>query len=700
MASPVSYERLDGIGVITVDNPPVNALSHGVRQGLLEAIQAAQQDDSEAVLIVCAGRTFIAGADITEFGKPPREPHLPGLCNTIEASSKPVVAAIHGTALGGGLEVAMACHYRCALPGARVGLPEVKLGLLPGAGGTQRLPRLVGVSAALDMMTSGNPVGAAEAANLGLIDKVVDGELREAALAWCRALVAGGAACRVTSELPLAGIPEGALAAYRDTLAKRTRGQIAPQNIVDCVEASLSQPFAEGLAIEREKFIECMHSPQSAALRHVFFAEREAAKVRGLPKDTPLREVTRVGVIGAGTMGSGIAMNFANAGRQVALLEVDDEALARGLGIIDRNYEGGVKRGKLTAEQALECHGRITGTTDYDSLADADLVVEAVFENLELKQAVFRKLDAVCRQGAILATNTSYQDVDEIAAATKRPQDVIGLHFFSPAHIMKLLEVVRGEKTADDVLATCMALAKGIRKTPVMSGVCYGFIGNRMLGHYGREAQLCVIEGATPEQVDTAMEEWGMAMGPLAVFDLAGLDVGYKARQGLTESERGDPRAFRIADALVEMSRLGQKTGAGFYRYDPETRRRSSDPEVQALIEREAAALGVERRAIDAQEIIDRLVFALVNEGINILDEGIAQRPGDIDVVYVYGYGFPAWRGGPMHHADAVGLSQVLARVRQFEQRFGPGNWTPAPLLERLAEAGQSLANWAKSQVN
>jgi 3-hydroxyacyl-CoA dehydrogenase len=368
MISPVSYERVDGIGVITVDNPPVNALSHSVRQGLQEAIRAAQQDDSSAVLVICAGRTFIAGADITEFGKPPREPHLPDLCSTIEASSKPVVAAIHGTALGGGLEVAMSCHYRCALPGAKVGLPEVKLGLLPGAGGTQRLPRLVGVSAALDMMTSGNPVGAAEAASQGLIDRLLDGELREAALAWCRELVAEGAARRATSELPVNGVPAGILDAYRDTVAKRARGQVAPQRIVDCVEASLTRPFAEGLSLEREKFVECMQSPQSAALRHMFFAEREAAKVRGLAKDTPLREVRKVGVIGAGTMGSGIAMNFANAGMQVALLEVGDEALARGLAIIDRNYEGGVKRGKLSEAQALECRGRIAGTTDYGSL--------------------------------------------------------------------------------------------------------------------------------------------------------------------------------------------------------------------------------------------------------------------------------------------------------------------------------------------
>jgi 3-hydroxyacyl-CoA dehydrogenase len=700
MTSPVSYELVDDIGVITVANPPVNALSHAVRKGINDAIAAAQEDASKAVLIICEGRTFIAGADITEFGKPPREPHLPDLCNTIEASSKLVVAALHGTALGGGLEVALSCHYRCAVAGAKVGLPEVKLGLLPGAGGTQRLPRLVGASAALDLMTGGNPIDAGQAAILGLVDHVVDGDLRDAAFAWCRELVANDAEQRRTSELAVEDVPAGALEEYRRTLARRTRGQIAPQKIIDCVEAALSRPFPEGLQFEREKFIECMKSPQSAALRHMFFAEREAAKVRGLSSDTALRDVNKVGVIGAGTMGSGIATNFGSAGMHVVLLEVNDEALGRGLGLIDRNYQGAVKRGKMSEEQALACRGRITGTTDYGSLSDADLVIEAVFENLELKQDVFGKLDAVCRQGAILATNTSYQDVDRIAAATKRPQDVIGLHFFSPAHIMKLLEVVRAEETADDVLATCMALAKKIRKTPVVSGVCYGFIGNRMLGHYAREAQLCVIEGATPEQVDTAMEGWGMAMGPLAVFDLAGLDVGYKARQGLPEAERGDPRAFRVADALVEMNRLGQKTGAGFYRYDPETRKRSSDADVQALIEREAAELGVEQREIDSEEIVDRLMFALVNEGMNILDEGIAQRPGDIDVVYVYGYGFPAWRGGPMHYADAVGLVHVLERIREFEQRFGPDNWTPAPLLEKLVENGITLAEWAKSKGN
>ena len=548
---------------------------------------------------------------------------------------------------------------------------------------------------ALELITSGDPVDAGRAASLGLVDHLVDGDLREGALAWCRELVAKDAPRRKTSELRVETIGDGVLAEYRAKLAKKARGQVAPQKIVDCIQAAMTLPFPEGLATERKKFVECMNSPQSAAMRHVFFAERAAAKVRDLPADTPLREVRRVGVIGAGTMGTGIAMNFANADIEVTLLELNEEALARGLEAIDRNYMGGVRRGKLSESKAEECRGRILGTTVYGALDKVDLVVEAVYENLDLKQDVFAELDRVCKPGAVLATNTSYQDVNRIAAATQRPEDVIGLHFFSPAHIMKLLEVVRAGKTADDVLATCMALARKIGKTPVVSGVCYGFIGNRMLGHYGREAQLCVLEGATPETVDMAMEQWGMAMGPLAVFDLAGLDVGYKARRGLRPEQRGDPHAFRVADALVEMGRYGQKTGSGFYRYDPDSRRRANDPDVQVLIEREAKAAGIERREIDSSEIVDRLIFALANEGMKIVDEGIAQRPGDIDVVYVYGYGFPAFRGGPMHYADSVGLDTVLARVREFQRRFGSDNWTPAPVLEKLVAEGATIAEWA-----
>ena len=683
MSSPVSYTLEGSIGVISVNNPPVNALSQAVRQGIFDAIAEAERDASKAVLILCEGRTFIAGADITEFGKPPAEPWLPEVFDRLEALEKPVVAALHGTALGGGFETALAAHYRCALPSAKIGLPEVKLGLLPGAGGTQRTPRLAGVEAALELMTTGNPIPAGKAFELGLIDKIIDDDLRAGAMAWAEELT--GAPVRRSSEQPVPEHDAGIFDASRGLAARRARGQIAPQRIIDCVEAATRTSFQDGAKVEREKFMELMQGEQSAAMRHLFFSERQAAKIDDLPKDTPQRAVETVGIIGGGTMGGGIAMSFANAGIPVTLIEINDEALERGLAIVDRNYAGSVKRGKLSEDNAGQCRSLITGSTDYADLADVDLVVEAVFEDPELKRQIFARLDATCKPGAILATNTSYQDVNLIAAATKRPEDVIGLHFFSPANIMKLLEVVRADKTADDVLATCMSLARKIRKVPVMSGVCYGFIGNRMLQPYFREAQLCVIEGATPEQVDNAMESFGMAMGPLRVADLAGIDVGYKARQALPEEMRGDPRSYRVAEVLAEMGRLGQKSGAGFYNYDPETRKHSSAPEVLEIIEREAAAFGIERREIPDEEIVDRLVYGLVNEGMRIVEEGIAQRPGDIDIVYVYGYGFPVTRGGPMHYAAAVGIGRVYERVLEFRDRFGAEAWTPAPLLEKLA---------------
>ena len=653
MSSPVSYQLEGNIGVITVDNPPVNALSQPVRQGLLDTVTAAQSDASDALLIVCAGRTFIAGADITEFGKPLKSPWLPELLAAIEASDKIVIAAIHGTALGGGFETALSAHYRCALASAKIGLPEVKLGLLPGAGGTQRTPRLAGVKASLDLITSGTPITAEEGLAIGLIDRIIDGDLRTGAIEWARELVANGAPVRKSSEQPVPEFEPGIFDAYRAELAKRARGQVAPDHIVTCVEAAATKPFEKGMAIERALFSECMDSPQSAGMRHIFFAERTAAKVEGLAKDTPVRTIASVGVIGGGTMGGGIAMSFANAGFTVTMIEINDEALERGLSIVDRNYAGSVKRGKLSEQEAAACRARIAGSTDYASLADVDLVIEAVFEDPELKKTIFRKLDGVCKAGAILATNTSYQDVDAIAAATSRPEEVIGMHFFSPAHIMKLLEVVRGAKTADDVLATVMALAKKISKVPVVSGVCYGFIGNRMLRPYGETAQLLLLEGASPEQIDNAMETWGMAMGPLRVFDLAGLDVGYKARQALSDEEKGDPKTYRVPDLLVELGRMGQKSGAGFYSYD-ENRRATPDPAVDGLIAIAAEDLGVERRKITDEEIVDRLITALVDEGRKILDEGIAQRSSDIDVVYVYGYGFPVSRGGPMFYADNV----------------------------------------------
>jgi 3-hydroxyacyl-CoA dehydrogenase len=692
----VNYVIDGNIGVITVNNPPVNALSQAVRQGLLEAIRATASDDTEAVVIHCEGRTFIAGADIKEFGKPHAEPLLPDLLNEIEASEKVVVAALHGTALGGGFETALCCHYRIALDSAKVGLPEVKLGLLPGAGGTQRAPRLAGVEASLELMLSGTPIPADRAAESGLVDRVVSADLLAEALSYARHLVEKKAPVRRTSELAVENVDSSVFDAVSAGLGKRARGQTAPSRIVECVQNAVTMSFADGQKRERELFSECMQDPQSAALRHMFFAERVAHKVAGLSDDAPLRDVKCVGIIGGGTMGGGIAMSFANAGIPVTLVEINNKALQRGLAIIDKNYAGSVKRGKLSDGKAADCRGLISGATDYSALSDVDLVIEAVFEDPELKKDIFARLDRACKPGAILATNTSYQDVNEIAAATKRPQDVLGMHFFSPAHIMKLLEVVRAEKTADDVLTTVMALAKRIRKVAVVSGVCYGFIGNRMLQGYFREAQLCLIEGGLPESIDAALYDWGMAMGPISVGDLAGLDVGYKAREALPEAERGDPAAYRVPDVLVEAGRLGQKSGKGFYSYDAETRKRSSDPEVQAIIEREAAALGIERRPIDADEIVDRLIYALVNEGMRILEEGIAQRPGDIDVVYVYGYGFPAWRGGPMHYADAVGLEVVLARIEEFRGRFGDDNWTPAPLLEKLVGEGRTLAEWAE----
>jgi 3-hydroxyacyl-CoA dehydrogenase len=694
MSAEVSYVMDGEIGVITVDNPPVNVLSHAVRLGIQTAIRRAQDDASRAVLLCCAGRTFIAGADITEFGKPLRDPWLPDLCNEIEASDKLVVAAIHGTSLGGGFETALSCHYRIALDSAKVGLPEVKLGLMPGAGGTQRVPRLAGVSAALELITSGNPVPAAAAAAAGLVDRVVATDLQQAALAYARELLAGGAPPRRTSELDVAAVDPDVYTSCRRALARHARGQTAPQRIVDAVEAA-TLPFAAGLKRERELFMECMQDPQSAALRHLFFAERQAAKIGGLPADTRPRDIDRVGIVGGGTMGGGIAMCFANAGFPVTLVEIDDQALARGLSIIERNYAASVARGKLNESAAAVCRKRISGATDYAALAAADLVIEAVFEDPALKQEVFARLDGACKQGAILATNTSYQDIDSIAAATARPADVVGMHFFSPAHIMKLLEVVRADRTAADVLATCMAIAKKIGKVPVLARVCYGFIGNRMLQGYMREAQLCVIEGGTPESVDRAMTDWGMAMGPISVADLAGLDIGYRSRQALPADQRGDRRSTCVADALVESGRLGQKSGAGFYNYDPETRARSVDPGVLELIEAKAAELGIDRRPVGADEIVDRLVLALVNEGLRIVDEGIAQRPGDVDVVYVFGYGFPSWRGGPMHYADSLGLDRVLARIGEFRDRFGAEFWTPAPLLEELVATGRTLAGWA-----
>ena len=700
MSDVVSYELVNNVAVISVNNPPVNALSQAVREGILDAVTTAQEDASEAIVLHCEGRTFIAGADITEFGKPPQEPGLPSVLSAIENSSKPVIAAIHGTALGGGFEVALACHYRCAIASAKVGLPEVKLGLLPGAGGTQRVPRIAGVKAALDMIASGNPVAVPRAKDMGLVDEIISADdLKAGAVEYGKALVKSGAPLKRIRDITIdpANVEPGFFDAARERLARRARGQIAQDKIVSCIEAAVNLPMDEGLQRERELFRELVTSPESAAMRHIFFAERLAAKIKDLPRDTPLRAVNKVAIIGGGTMGGGIAMCFANVGIPVLMLEIDDEALQKGMGIIEKNYKITMLKGKMTEDQLGQRIGLITGTTDYADLGDVDLVIEAVFENLELKKEIFAKLDAVCKPGAILATNTSYQDVDAIAAATGRPQDVLGMHFFSPANVMKLLEVVRGEKTVDDVLATTMAIGKRINKVCTLSRVCYGFIGNRMLGGYGREAQMLLMDGCTPSQVDSALEKFGMAMGPLAMGDLAGLDVGYKARQGRTDLP-DDPKLYRMGTLLVEMGRYGQKTGSGFYKYDPETRARMADPEVEAMIKAEAAKIGIEQRDISDEEILQRCFYPLINEGARILEEGIAQRPSDIDVVYVFGYAFPVAKGGPMYYADQIGLKQVYDKICEFRDRDGEQYWQPAPLLKQLAEAGKTFAEWGSEQ--
>jgi 3-hydroxyacyl-CoA dehydrogenase len=700
MSSVVSYEVINNIGVVKVNNPPVNALSQAVREGILTAVQTAQNDNSEAVVLLCEGRTFIAGADITEFGKPPMAPSLPEVLSTIESSNKLVIAAIHGTALGGGFEVSLACHYRCAVASAKVGLPEVKLGILPGAGGTQRVPRVAGVKAALDMIISGDPISANKASDMGLIDEVLSGDdLQSVALAYAQDLVASGAKLKRIRDITIdpASIEPGFFDNYRKQIAKRAKGQIAQDRIVSCVEAAVGQPIDAGLEVERKLFMELVSSPQSKAMRHAFFAEREAAKIKDLPKDTAVRDIKKVAIIGSGTMGGGIAMCFANVGIPVQLVELSGEALERGLGVIKKNYSITVQKGKLSEAEMAKRVGLITGTTSYDDIGDVDLVIEAVFENPDVKKDVFGKLDAVCKPGCILATNTSYQDVNMIAEATKRPQDVVGMHFFSPANVMKLLEVVRGDKTAHDVLATVMQIGKKIGKVCVLSRVCYGFIGNRMLTGYGRQAHMLLLDGATPAQVDAAAEKFGMAMGPLAVGDLAGLDIGYKARQAL--ASKPDPRTCIIADALVEKGRLGQKSGSGYYKYDPATRARQADPEVEALIKAKAQELGITQREVSEEEIVDRLFFPLINEGALILEEGIAQRPGDIDIVYLYGYGFPVAKGGPMCYADQVGLQKVVDRINEFADKLGGDFWKPAPLLVKLASEGKTFADWAKENA-
>ena len=685
----VDLDRRGRVAVLTVDNPPVNALSQHVRQGLLEGVKQAIADAAvSAIVITCGGRTFIAGADITEFGKPPAAPGLLEVLDLVESSPKPVVAAVHGTALGGGLEVTLACHYRVGVKDARFGLPEVKLGLLPGAGGTQRLPRVVGVEKALSMIVSGDPIRADDALKHGLIDEIVEGDLTAAGVAFAEKVLAERRPLKKIRDLDdklatVRGKPE-VFASFRKSVARQTRGFRAPENCIKAVEAAVTLPFAEGLKRERELFLELLNSAESKAQRYFFFAEREAAKIPDVPADTPVKDVRKAAVIGAGTMGGGIAMNFANVGIPVTVVEMSQEALDRGLGVVRKNYEATASRGRLTAADVDKRMGLIQGTTEWNEIRDADIIIEAVFEEMPIKKQVFAKLDGLAKPDAVLATNTSTLDVDEIASATTRPASVIGTHFFSPANVMRLLENVRGAKSSKSTVATVMTLGRRINKVPVLVGVCYGFVGNRMLHQRGQQAEKLILEGALPHQVDKVLTDFGFPMGPFAMGDLAGLDVGWRIRKG-----RGVKAP--VADRICELGRFGQKTGSGYFRYEKGDRTPIPDPEVEKIIVDVATEQGITRRHITDEEILQRLLYPMANEGAKILDEKIAIRASDIDVIWVYGYGWPVYRGGPMFWADQIGLRSVRDTMLAFHKATGDAFWTPAPLLARLADEGKGF---------
>jgi len=680
--SPISTTRHHDILVVTSNNPPVNALGAAVRQGLVAAIEDAERDDAiKAVVIRCEGQTFFAGADITEFGKPPVMPWLPEVVDRIENCTKPVVAAIHGTALGGGLEIALGCHYRVAVPDAKLGVPEVKLGLLPGAGGTQRLPRVAGVPKALEMVTSGGMTGAKDAHSIGLVDRIVEGDLQQHAVAYAEEV-------KDIRPLPksserqdkVEGIDPSLFADFRKANARKFRGFDAPEANIKAVEAAVAKPYAQGVIDERKLFMELMSGGQARAQQYFFFAERKAAKIDGIPDDTKAREIKRVGVLGAGTMGGGISMNFLSAGIPVTIVEMAQDALDRGAGVMRNNYEASAAKGRFTDSQVEQMMGLLNPTLDFDALADCDLIIEAVYENMDVKKEIFGRLDKIAKPGAILASNTSYLNIDEIAASTSRPQDVVGLHFFSPANVMKLLEVVRGAKTAPDVLVTAMQVAKKIKKVAVVAGVCYGFIGNRMLMPRQLQAEALLMEGATPEQIDRVHVEFGMPMGPFQMADLAGVDIGW---------HRDPKRIDNLRDALCAIDRWGQKKNAGFYDYD-EKRRPTPSPLVQGIIEKFAADKGVERRQISDEEIVQRTLYTMVNEGAKILEEGMAQRASDIDVVWIYGYGWPVYRGGPMHWADSEGLQKIVDGLKAQQARMGE-TFSFSKLLLDKAAAGEKF---------
>ncbi len=702
MSEPVSYAIHDGIAVVTIDSPPVNAVDQAMRAGLKKTFTELRgQAGVKAIVLACAGKTFVAGADIKEFDTGIAEPGYHEVLRLIEDSAVPVIAAVHGTALGGGVEIALACHYRVAHVGARFGLPELSLGIIPGAGGTQRLPRTVALEVALDVMLSGKPMAAGKALEEGLVDAVTEGEIVPAAIAFARELVQKGAGPRRTREQAVKGAAAASelLSATRAKVAKTMRNRLAPLALIDAVQAAVELDFDPGLQVEVKLSAQLEQATEAKALRHLFYAEREVRKIPGLSRDIAARPVTSVGIVGSGTMGGGIAMCCVNAGIPVTLVDAAQQNLERGLATIRKNYQRSVDRGSLRAEQMEQRLALITGSLDFGALAKADLIIEAVFENMALKKEIFAKLDAVAKPGAILGTNTSTLDIDEIAAVTHRPQDVIGLHFFSPANVMQLLEIVQAGKTSPDVVVTALELAKRIKKTGVVAKVCYGFIGNRMMDPYGREAERCVLEGATPAEVDSALEQWGMAMGILAVYDMAGVDIGHLTRVARAHLLPKDPSFYRPSALLCDRGWIGQKAGRGYYRYDGADRKRTSDPEVIAMLAEEARRLNIVQRKPDATEIQQRCLYAMINEGALLLQEGIALRASDIDVVYTAGYGFPRYRGGPMFYADTLGLKTVYEGILAFQKALDPQYWQPAPLLEELALSGSSFSQWQAGQT-
>lgn len=689
-----------GVAVIHVSNPPVNTIDAGVRAALSDAlVQLDERDDVRAAVLACEGSTFFSGADIGEFGGPPKEEEYRRLFDAIENRPYPVVAAMHGTVMGGGLEIALACHARVAAPGTRFALPEVTLGIIPGAGGTQRLPRLIGVAGTLEMVLSARPVDTDAAQRYGFLDRVIEGELLAGAVDFARSLADAGGEPRRTGQLKVdpASATDEIVARFVEQANTQYRNRRAPHTAIEAIRASARLPIDEGLAYETKLVNEAKATTESKALVHAFFAERETRKVPDIPSSAKARPVARGAIVGAGTMGGGIAIAFANAGIPVTVLDTSRDALDRGMNGIEKTYDSMIQRGRLTDDAKAKRMALIRGALDYEALADADVVIEAVFEDLSLKRKIFAKLDEVMKPGAVLATNTSTLDIDEIAAATKRPADVIGLHFFSPANVMPLLEVVRTNDTSAEVIRTALELAKRLRKTPVLARVCYGFIGNRMMEGYAREAERMVLEGATPRQVDSALESWGMAMGILAVFDLAGIDVGVNVHRANAERYPPDPTYYQADFALHDAGRLGQKTGKGYYRY--EGRKRIDDPEAIELLRARAKALGVAQSEHSDDEILERCLYPLMNEGFRILGEGVAMRASDIDVVWTAGYGFPRYRGGPMFHAQTIGLPTLLAGIRKYRDRFGPMHWEPAPLLEELVAKGMTVADWEKERV-